>query len=220
VAGRGRFAFEAVRAVREQVGDRLAILVKVNLDDGFTGGLGTDDACETARGFEDAGAHALVMSGGFTSRSAFYLMRGGLPLPRMIEVEKSPSQKLALRFFGKYLVRAFDFEEMFFMEKAKQMRQAVKMPLVLLGGILSGDNLRSAMGEGFEFVALGRALIADPDFVKQIESGEIERSRCISCNACVPEMDAGGIRCVLDDTPSLLPLPPVGATGAGGITPS
>ena len=64
---------------------------------------------------------------------------------------------------------------------------------------MSMENLETAMAEGFEFVALGRALIADPDLVRRLQSGEIERSRCNHCNECVVEMDRGGVRCVLDD---------------------
>ena len=40
------------------------------------------------------------------------------------------------------------------------------MPLVLLGGIVSRENVDRAMAEGFDFVAMGRALIADPDLVQ------------------------------------------------------
>lgn len=78
------------------------------------------------------------------------------------------------------------------------MRKAVRVPLVLLGGLLSLENLDRAMDEGFDFIAMGRALIADPDLVRRLERGEVTRSRCTSCNRCVAEMDRGGVRCVLD----------------------
>ena len=51
--------------------------------------------------------------------------------------------------------------------------------------------------EGFGFVAMGRALIADPDLVRRMQAGEVTRSRCTACNLCVVEMDRGGTRCVL-----------------------
>ena len=60
-------------------------------------------------------------------------------------------------------------------------------------------NLRTAMAEGFDFVAMGRALIADPNLVRRFQSGEAERSRCTQCNECIVEMDRNGVRCVLDD---------------------
>ena len=49
------------------------------------------------RWLEERGASALVLSGGFVSRDAFYLFRGDRPLRQMIEVEKSRAQRIALR---------------------------------------------------------------------------------------------------------------------------
>jgi 2,4-dienoyl-CoA reductase-like NADH-dependent reductase (Old Yellow Enzyme family) len=115
----------------------------------------------------------------------------------MIEVAPSAIQKLVLRLTGPLIIRAYPFTEMFFLPEAAEVRKAVRMPLVLLGGVLSLENLERAMREGFEFVALGRALIADPDLVNRMARGEATRSRCISCNKCVAEMDRGGVRCVL-----------------------
>ena len=104
-----------------------------------------------------------------------------------------------MRLFGPFVVRAYPFEEMFFLEQARKVREAVRLPLVLLGGIVSLDNLETAMDEGFEFVAMGRALIADPTLVRDMERGVVRRTRCDSCNKCIAEMDRGGVRCVLDD---------------------
>jgi 2,4-dienoyl-CoA reductase-like NADH-dependent reductase (Old Yellow Enzyme family) len=117
----------------------------------------------------------------------------------MIEVEPSRLQRIALRVLGPFLVRAYPFQEMFFLEDAKKVREAVRLPLVLLGGIVSLANIETAMAQGFEFVAMGRALIADPGLVREMERGAAERTRCDSCNKCIAEMDRGGVRCVLDD---------------------
>lgn len=193
-----RFPLAVVERVRERVGGRLAVLAKTNLRDGFRGGLELDDAIGVARALESAGVDALVLSGGFTSRTPFFLFRGGRPLAEMIEVEKSRLQRLVLRLVGARVIREYPFEELFFLPLARRVRAAVKMPLVLLGGALSLANLETAMAEGFDCVAMGRALIADPDLIARFQRGEATRSRCISCNKCVAEMDRpGGVRCVL-----------------------
>jgi len=193
-----RLPVDVVRRVRAQVGARAAILAKVNLRDGFRGGLDLADAVEIARRLETEGVDALVLSGGFTSRTPFYLLRGGRPLRGMIAVEKSRVQKVALALFGPLFMKKYPFTEMFFLDDARAVRRAVRMPLVLLGGIVSRDNLEIAMREGFDFVALGRALIHDPHLVAKLERGEVDRSGCNHCNECVVEMDRGGVRCVLD----------------------
>jgi 2,4-dienoyl-CoA reductase-like NADH-dependent reductase (Old Yellow Enzyme family) len=195
--GRARLPLEVVRRVREAVGAGFPILCKINLSDGFRGGLRVPDAVGLAQRLEREGVDALVLSGGFTSKTPFYLFRGRRPLAEMIEVEKSRLQKLALAWFGRRVIREYPFEEMFFLPEAREVRRAVRMPLVLLGGIVSRENVDRAMAEGFDFVAMGRALIADPDLVLRMRSDPRARSRCTHCNACVAEMDRDGVRCVL-----------------------
>lgn len=192
-----RFPVDVVRRVREAAGGRIAVLAKTNLRDGFRGGLELPDAIGVARRLEHEGVDALVLSGGVTSRTPFYLFRGRRPLREMIEVEKSPLQRLVLRAVGSRVIREYPFEPLFFLPLAREVRRAVRMPLVLLGGALGIDDLDMAMREGFELVAMGRALIADPDLVDRLRRGVATRSRCTSCNACVAEMDRGGVRCVL-----------------------
>jgi len=194
---RMRLPLAVVRRVRERVGPERAVLAKTNLSDGFRGGLELAEAIGVAERLEAAGVDAIVLSGGFTSRAPFYLFRGPAPLRSMIEVEKSRLARLVLRLVGPTFIRSYLFEEMFFLPQAREVRCAVRVPLVLLGGILSLANLERAMDEGFDFVAMGRALIADPDLVLRMQRGDVARSRCISCNECVAEMDRGGVRCVL-----------------------
>ena len=194
---RMRLPLAVVAEVRRRVGNDVPILAKTNLRDGFRGGLQLDEAVGVAQRLEAAGVNALVLSGGFTSKSPFYLFRGKRPLKEMIEVEKNPLQRLVLRVLGARVIKEYPFRELFFLDDARAVRQGVRMPLVLLGGALSRTSLEAAMAEGFDFVAMGRALIADPDLVIRMQRGEIERSRCTSCNKCVAEMDRGGVRCVL-----------------------
>ncbi len=196
--GRARLPLAVLRRVREAVGSGFPILCKTNLRDGFRGGLELEDSVALAQRLEAEGADALVLSGGFTSRTPFYLFRGRRPLAEMIEAEKSALQKIALRYFGQRVIREYPWEEMYFLPQAREVRRAVRMPLVLLGGIVSRENVERAMAEGFDFVAMGRALIADPDLVQRMAVDANARSRCTHCNVCVAEMDTGGVRCVLD----------------------
>jgi 2,4-dienoyl-CoA reductase-like NADH-dependent reductase (Old Yellow Enzyme family) len=79
------------------------------------------------------------------------------------------------------------------------MAEAVSAPVALLGGVDSVAAMDEAMAAGFEWVVMGRALLADPDFIPRLASGEAVVSRCTHCNECVAEMDRDGLRCVLDD---------------------
>jgi len=197
LVNRYRIVGEVIQAVRTAVGPGFPILVKMNLSDGFSGGLDLEQAIEVAKFMERDGVNALILSGGFTSKTPFYLLRGGRPLGKMITAETNWIQKLGMILFGPFVVKKYRFEEMFFLDQARKVREAVQMPLALIGGVVSLENIHKALENGFDLVALGRALIYDADFVNKLKSGEIDRSGCNACNECIPEMDRGGVFCVL-----------------------
>jgi 2,4-dienoyl-CoA reductase-like NADH-dependent reductase (Old Yellow Enzyme family) len=185
--------------VREAVGRDRAVLAKTNLADGFAGGLEIEESIAIARAIEQSGhVDLLVQSGGFTSKTPFYLLRGGLPLARMAAAQGDALARTSMRWLGHAIIDRYDFEEAFFLPLARRLREAVTMPVALLGGLVSRDAISRARTEGFDFVVLGRALLADPDLVLRMKRGDLERSRCNACNECVAEMDLGGVRCVLD----------------------
>ena len=191
-----RFPASVVKHVRETVGPDFPILIKMNVSDGFKGGLELDEAIEVAKRYEAEGASALVPSGGFTAKTPFYMMRGRIPLKEWVQGPKSVFEKVGLRLFGSILVQTYPFEEMFFLNEARKIKDAVSIPCVLIGGICSSDNMEKAMQEGFEFVEIGRALIREPDLVRRMERGDWQVSQCDHCNRCVAEMENGGVRCV------------------------
>jgi 2,4-dienoyl-CoA reductase-like NADH-dependent reductase (Old Yellow Enzyme family) len=198
IENRARFPRRVLRAVREAVGDRAAIWAKLNMEDGFRGGMTLDEGVDVARGIEaDGSVDALQLTGGHTTRSPFFLMRGTVPLRDMIANEKMAATRFGMRLFGPLLIRPFPFEEAFFRASALRFRAALRLPLMLLGGINRLDTMERAIDEGFDLLALGRALIRDPDLVRRMQAGELSASRCIPCNQCVVEMERGGTRCVL-----------------------
>jgi 2,4-dienoyl-CoA reductase-like NADH-dependent reductase (Old Yellow Enzyme family) len=191
-----RFPASVVKHVRETVGPDFPILIKMNVSDGFKGGLELDEAIEVAKRYEAEGASALVPSGGFTAKTPFYMMRGRIPLKEWIHGPKGMLEKVGLRLFGSIFVQTYAFEEMFFLDEARKIKDAVSIPCVLIGGICSRDNMEKAMQEGFDFVEIGRALIRDPDLVRRMERGDWQASQCDHCNRCVAEMENGGVWCV------------------------
>jgi 2,4-dienoyl-CoA reductase-like NADH-dependent reductase (Old Yellow Enzyme family) len=190
-----RFPASVIRHVREVVGPGFPILVKMNCDDGFNGGLTIDEAVEAARCFEAAGASALVPSCGFTARTSFYMMRGQVPIWEYVKSEKNIVTKIGMALFGRIIVKEVPFKELFLIESAKRIKDAVKIPVVYIGGVYSIVNMEKAMQAGFEFVQIGRATIREPDAIRKMQSGEITAVDCDHCNRCVAEMAVKGIAC-------------------------
>ncbi len=195
---RARFPRAVLGDIRAAAGSDVAVYAKLNMEDGFEGGLTLDDGVEVARLLErDGSVDALQLTGGHTTRSPFFLMRGELPLREMVRNERDTLRRLGLRILGRFLLKSYPFEEAFFLSSARRVREAVDLPLMLLGGVNRLDTMEAAQLEGFEFIALGRALIRDPDLVLRMQAGTMQGSRCDHCNKCVAEMELPtGTRCV------------------------
>jgi 2,4-dienoyl-CoA reductase-like NADH-dependent reductase (Old Yellow Enzyme family) len=189
---RARLARQVARAVREEVGDRAAVTAKVSVSDGFKGGVRTEDSIELCRLLEaDGHLDALQLSGGSSLMNPMYLFRGDVPATEFAAT-MPPLVRLGLKTpMGKGFLKHYDFEEAYFFDKAAQFRAALAMPLMLLGGINRLDTMERAMASGFDFVAMGRALLREPDLVHTLQEGRQRAGRCIHCNRCMPTIYSG-----------------------------
>lgn len=189
---RAKLARQVARAVREEVGDQAAVTAKVSVSDGFRGGLRTEESVDVARLLEaDGYLDALQLSGGSSLMNPMYLFRGDVPTEEFAAT-MPPLVRLGLKTpMGKGFLKHYDFEEAYFFGKATQFRAALAMPLMLLGGINQLATMENAMASGFDFVAMGRALLREPDLVNQLQNGSQKAGRCIHCNQCMPTIYSG-----------------------------
>ncbi len=191
-----RFPAAVIGAVRRALGPGFPILVKMNQRDGMRGGLELDEAVQVAQRLEQEGASALVPSCGFTAKTPLYMMRGRVPTLEMARNQGNPLGRLGLLLFGRFMVQAYPFQPLFLLDGAIRIRQAVTIPVAYVGGVLSLAGIEQVMEAGLEFVQVGRALVRDPDFVNDLQSGALEASDCDHCNRCIATMEAGGVHCV------------------------
>jgi 2,4-dienoyl-CoA reductase-like NADH-dependent reductase (Old Yellow Enzyme family) len=196
---RARLARQVARAVRDAVGDACAVTAKVSVSDGFRGGVTTDAGIDFASMLEADGClDALQLSGGSSLMNPMYLFRGDTQTKEFAAAMPMPV-RLGMRTpVGKRFLKEYDFQEAYFLDKALRFRERLSMPLMLLGGINRRDTMEEAMRLGFEFVAMGRALLREPDLVAQLAAGRRTDGVCIHCNRCMPTIYSG-TRCVVLD---------------------
>jgi len=197
LGGRARLLREVLARVLDAAGPDLAVTVKMNLRDGFSGGLELGEATEVARMAERAGAHALQLSGGFTSKTPWYILRGEVPLSDIVAGERRPLVKVGLGLFGRHFVKPFPFEEAYFFDLARAIRQAVQLPLMLVGGLRSHATIARVLGAGIDAVAMARPFIYEPSFARRLLQDDDAVSACTPCNRCVAAMYHGEQRCPL-----------------------
>ncbi len=195
-ANRFRFPGMVLDAVKSVTNGNVPVIIKMNVADGFKGGLDIDEAVEVALMMEDRGADAIVTSGGFTSRSPFYLMRGDVPWKGMINVEKNYIQKAAIALFGPFVMKQHSFSENYFLDKACQIPDKVSIPVFYSGGVVSTEGMQQVIKSGFAGVAVGRGLIHDPSLIHKLQLRNYT-SPCNHCNRCMVEMDKNGVKCVI-----------------------
>ncbi|MCB9372947.1 MAG: NADH:flavin oxidoreductase [Microthrixaceae bacterium] len=193
---RARFPRAIVSAVREAVDDRVAVLAKVNMADGVPGGFWLDESVPFVRLLEADGClDAIELTGGSSLQNPMYLFRGEAPVREMAR-SMPKVVRPAFKLLGGRFLPSYPYEEAYFLPYARQFRDAVDLPLVLLGGISRRDTVEQAMVEGFEFVAMGRGLLREPDLVAKMAAGETDESLCVHCNKCMPTIYRG-THCVL-----------------------
>jgi len=165
---------ETYRSIRREVGDDFPVLIKLGLQDGFSGGLELEEGSKAAIELSKIGYDALEISQGLRGEgyeeTEFRTGIGGLE------------------------------DEAYFRSWARQVKERVSVPVIMVGGFrsfsLADEVVR--LGEA-DLVALSRPLISEPSLISRWETGDRSRSRCISCNKCLEKvLKRLPISCVLD----------------------
>lgn len=196
-AGRAELARRVAERVRGEVGRSIAVTAKFNMDDGVRRGFWLTDSLPTAKLLQaDGHLDALQLTGGSSLQNPMYYFRGEVPLDEFI-ASQPKAVGLGLRVLGSRLFKTYPFEEAFFLPLARQFRAALTMPLILLGGVNELATVEAAVDEGFEFVAMGRALLRDPALVNRFAEGSATAGLCVHCQKCMPTVYSGGTRCVV-----------------------
>ena len=188
LANRMRFMEMVMEEVMKAAGNDMAVLVKMNMRDGFRGGMELDESLQVARKLQELGAHALVLSGGFVSKAPMYVMRGEMPIRTMTHYMTCWWLKYGVRLVGKYMIPSVPFHEAYFLEDALKFREALDIPLVYVGGLVSRQKIEEVLNHGFEAVQMGRALLNEPDFVNRMRREENARCNCRHSNYCIARM--------------------------------
>ena len=150
---RGLFALQTLERVRARVGPDYLVGYRMSGDEFIEGGITLEEARAFARRLEERGIDYLHVSGG------------------IIEV-------------GENFVIPMYFPKGYLLHLAEGIKQAVKIPIIAVGAVhdpyLAEESLKRKRAD---LIAMGRALIADPEYPRKIQSGRPEDIRtCLRCN--------------------------------------
>lgn len=168
---RARFGLEIVRRIKARLGG-FPVIFRLSVNDFFAEGLPLADGLQVAEWAAAAGADAIHVTAGHY-RSA--------PPTIMIPPMAMPDAP--------------------FLDFARQVKARVSVPVIAVARLGDPARARAAIADGHaDFVALGRPLLADPDWPRKVRAGEPVR-RCLACNSCVDGMRGGDrLACIVNPT--------------------
>ncbi|KWX66352.1 NADH:flavin oxidoreductase [Mycobacterium sp. NAZ190054] len=198
IDNRSRLVREIAQRVRAVVGDRIAVIAKLDMDDGLPGSIWIDEALRTAQLLDTDGMlDALELTQGSSVYRPMYLFRGDVPVREFATVMPAMLRP-GVRLMGKSVMGSYPYQDLYMLSAARQFVPVVRnTKLILLGGITDRTHVETGMREGFDFVAMGRALLREPDLVNKMIADAGVRSRCNHNNKCMVTV-FGRTHCVLD----------------------
>jgi hypothetical protein len=198
---RARFGLDVLLAVKAAVPE-LGVIYRLSVEDFFPGGLPYSEGRQIAIWAAAVGADALHVTAG--------------------HYRSLPSAQIVLP--------PMNYPDATFLDFAADVKKRIGVPVIAVGRLGDPKIAEAAVAGGkTDFIALGRTLIADPQWVEKVEHGEPIR-RCLACNTCINEMRGGArIGCVVNgaagrETTFAEPLTPRGeriaviGAGPAGLT--
>ena len=151
VERRAALAVEVIRAIKREAGADFPLIFRISGREMIPGGREIEETVEVARILEAAGADALHVSIG---------------MPQSEE----------------YISAPMDVPDGFNVENAARVRAAVKIPVIAVDRINTPELAERVIKQGAaDFVAVGRGMLADPEFVNKAAEGKPVRM-CLGCN--------------------------------------
>jgi 2-enoate reductase len=159
--GRMQFILSIIKAIQETAGGDFPIIYRYGLEHKIAGGRTVDEGIEIARILEKAGAAGFHVDAGCYENWYW-------PHPP----EYQPPGCMV--------------------DMAALVKPHVGVPVITVGRLGYPDLANRVLEEGkADFVALGRPLLADPDFAAKARKGEEREIRpCIGCHECFARLRA------------------------------
>lgn len=147
-----RFAVEIVRAIKKLCGRDFPVSCRVSGEERIPGGLTVEETMVIAKELEKAGADAIHVSSGTVASCEWLIAPAALP--------------------NGYNLTA-----------ARAVKEVVHIPVIGIGRITEPLMAEHVVADGAaDFVALGRASVADPEFPDKVKENRInEISPCVGC---------------------------------------
>jgi 2,4-dienoyl-CoA reductase-like NADH-dependent reductase (Old Yellow Enzyme family) len=165
---------EIFNQIRDELGKKFPITVKLQTDDAVPGGLTLDTSTKIAEILVDTGYEAIEPSGGIYE-----------------------SQLVSINSYPCKISKSSESEN-YFLPTAKRLKPLMKnTKLILVGGVKDSLSAEKILNDKqADFISMCRPLIYEPDLPNRWKSGDTSPAKCISCNSCLDLMRKGPVYCL------------------------
>jgi len=173
VRNRVRIVQEVIRCIRSVVGEDFPVLIKMNCKDFLDRGLSLQESVEAARILQEEGLCAVEISGG--------CLLSGPNIPSRVGISSKE-------------------KEAYFREAGRAFKEALKIPVILVGGLRSFEVAEGLVTRGeADFISMSRPLIREPHLIRRWREGDRRPAACLSDNQCFGPVRAGeSLHCVVE----------------------
>ncbi|SHI22132.1 tRNA-dihydrouridine synthase [Desulfosporosinus lacus] len=175
---RAKIVRETILAIKKKLGQDFPVTVRYHGFEDGEYGIKYEDAIELGQVFEAAGADGLHIS-------AY-----GVSEPNLVGIAALPSSCIPSK----------EHPNAPFVSHAGHIKQFVNLPIIAVGKITNPLDAERSLREGkCDLVAVGRAILVDPQWPNKIAAGR-NVVRCIGCNDCINSLAKGALNCRVNRT--------------------
>lgn len=172
--GRACFSVELIQKIKEKCGREFPLIFRISGDERVESGRKLAETVLIAKMLEEAGADAIHVSTGVYASM-------------------------------QYMVPPANVPQGFNLDAAQAVKQGVHIPVIAVGRIIDPLMAEDVIASGIaDFVALGRACLADPEFPNKVKEDKAEEiSPCVGCltrcnGAPGIDPDDHGVSCMIN----------------------
>ncbi len=191
-----------IKGIKEQT--NLPVWIKLSAEDNRKNGMNINDAVKICKILEKAGCDAVEVSCG-TVQDGMNTMRSRLmPMDAVFKYREPCASfpiwlnKIALpaaRLVNPLIKQPAPLEN-FNAENAAIIRREVNIPVIVVGGIHTAEDMQNILRQGkADFISMCRPFICEPDLARKMKNGQ-PAAKCIMCNYCGLVIEKEPTRCL------------------------
>lgn len=200
---RARIVCEIIRGIKQATS--LPVWIKLSAEDNRKGGMCIEESIKICKLLEEAGIDAIEVSCGTVEDGMNTMRSKVMPMNAVFEYREPcasfPKPLKAISLACANLINPLIKQptplENFNVANAQKIKNAVNVPIIVVGGIHKLDDMESIIeSQKADAISMCRPFICEPNLASKLKSGKQAEAKCIMCNGCGLVIEKGETKCI------------------------